>query len=176
MPLQARRAAAGLSLREIAAYSGLNRGDVSRIERGRLIPTEDQLARYMTVLADYETLSSRRGQAAFLTDEERAARAKARQAVARAIRTGELVRGPCEACDAEPAAAHHRYGYAEPLRVVWLCPKHHGIEHYDMLYERRMAATEERQAARWERSKELDAKHRPALRVEVVPPDEEAQR
>jgi len=54
--------------------------------------------------------------------------------VNQAIRDGRLVRQPCEVCGATSSKsvaidAHHRYGYDDPLLVVWLCRSHHLIEH-----------------------------------------------
>lgn len=50
--------------------------------------------------------------------------AKAHGAVHRAIRSGKLLRQPCEKCGAVPAQAHHP-SYAAPLDVQWLCVTHH---------------------------------------------------
>jgi hypothetical protein len=76
-----------------------------------------------------------RGPQAFLTDDEREMRRRAHVAVNRAIRRGELVRGPCERCGT--IAAHHRNGYENPLDVVWLCSSHHGMEHASMSNQQR---------------------------------------
>jgi len=48
----------------------------------------------------------------------------ARQAVTVALRSGRLVRLPCQRCGAVPAQAHHR-DYSKPLDVEWLCAPHH---------------------------------------------------
>jgi len=48
---------------------------------------------------------------------------KARQAVLREIKTGRLVRQPCEACG-NKSEAHHP-DYRKPLLVNWLCQRHH---------------------------------------------------
>lgn len=47
--------------------------------------------------------------------------------VAAALRSGRLVREPCETCG-QRAQAHHR-DYAEPLEVRWLCRTHHHLLH-----------------------------------------------
>lgn len=52
---------------------------------------------------------------------------RAENAVATAIRRGDLVRQPCEVCG-EKAQAHHE-DYARPLDVRWLCPLHHARQH-----------------------------------------------
>ena len=49
---------------------------------------------------------------------------RARDAVARAIRAGRLVRLPCERCSSETVEAHHD-DYTTPLIVRWLCPPCH---------------------------------------------------
>jgi hypothetical protein len=52
-------------------------------------------------------------------------RRRAHQSVARAIRTGRLVRSPCEACGTTIRIQAHHDDYAKPLDVRWLCFKHH---------------------------------------------------
>ena len=41
-----------------------------------------------------------------------------------AIKTGKLIRQPCEVCGAKKVDAHHD-DYAKPLEVRWLCRSHH---------------------------------------------------
>jgi ribosomal protein S27AE len=45
-----------------------------------------------------------------------------------AIRSGRLLRQPCEKCSAEPAHAHHD-DYTRPLEVRWLCRPCHTAHH-----------------------------------------------
>lgn len=45
-----------------------------------------------------------------------------------AIRTGLLVKGPCEVCGSSLVHAHHD-DYSKPLEVRWLCPVHHKEHH-----------------------------------------------
>jgi hypothetical protein len=49
---------------------------------------------------------------------------RAREAVARAIKVGILIRQPCVICGQEKAEAHHE-DYSKPLKIIWLCQKHH---------------------------------------------------
>jgi len=59
----------------------------------------------------------------------------AHRAVARAVRSGKLVKPErCPGCGEErPLHAHHE-NYGEPLRVTWLCPRchrhHHAVRSY----------------------------------------------
>lgn len=55
-------------------------------------------------------------------------RAAARRAVQSALRSGELVRQPCERCGTEPAHGHHD-DYSQPLDVRWLCRRCHDEHH-----------------------------------------------
>lgn len=77
----------------------------------------------------------------FATREERAAYArsyyarpenaeknKARGASKQAVRTGRLVRGPCEKCGEAKTEGHHD-DYSKPLEIRWLCKKHHSEVH-----------------------------------------------
>ena len=56
----------------------------------------------------------------------------AHTAVGNALRSGRLVKGPCEreaegGCSA-PIHGHHD-DYSKPLEVRWLCAAHHAVEH-----------------------------------------------
>lgn len=55
---------------------------------------------------------------------------KAHRAVNDAIRRGKLESQPCENCGMSPARAHHD-DYSQPLKVRWLCAKHHAEWHRD---------------------------------------------
>ncbi len=55
-------------------------------------------------------------------------RALAREAVRAALRYGRMTRGDCAECGQENAEAHHE-DYSQPLKVVWLCRKHHMARH-----------------------------------------------
>ena len=50
---------------------------------------------------------------------------KAHGAVWSAIRSGKLIKQPCEVCGEIKVEAHHD-DYTKPLDVRWLCPAHHG--------------------------------------------------
>lgn len=54
--------------------------------------------------------------------------AKANWSVSNAIRDGKIVKGPCEICGNTLAQAHHD-DYNFPLKVRWLCTKHHNEWH-----------------------------------------------
>lgn len=54
--------------------------------------------------------------------------AKANWSVSNAIRGGKIVKGPCEICGNAIAQAHHD-DYNFPLKVRWLCTKHHNEWH-----------------------------------------------
>lgn len=88
--------------------------------------------RHRQVLRDYRRRHPGRDYAA-LKERRRKEPEKetARQAVKRAVRRGELERGPCEHASGECSGrvqAHHD-DYAKPLVVRWLCPLHHAAEH-----------------------------------------------
>jgi hypothetical protein len=55
---------------------------------------------------------------------------EAHLAVQRAVKAGELDKESCEVCGVEAVDAHHDQ-YDEPLRVRWLCRRHHTrLHHY----------------------------------------------
>jgi hypothetical protein len=51
--------------------------------------------------------------------------------VAKALKSGELIRQPCRVCSAPYVLAHHE-DYNEPLAVVWLCRSHHVKRHREL--------------------------------------------
>jgi hypothetical protein len=53
----------------------------------------------------------------------------AHSVVARAIRSGRLVKQVCEVCG-DPDTSGHHDDYSKPLDVRWLCDRHHKAEHY----------------------------------------------
>jgi hypothetical protein len=62
------------------------------------------------------------------TDPALAHKWRARQIAHNAIKSGKLVRQPCEVCGAVQVEAHHD-DYAKPLSVRWLCRPHHREHH-----------------------------------------------
>jgi hypothetical protein len=54
---------------------------------------------------------------------------RAHDAVERALRRGELIRGPCEVQGCERRSEAHHDDYSQPLRVRWLCRGHHKEAH-----------------------------------------------
>lgn len=55
-------------------------------------------------------------------------KAKAWNMVSNAVRSGKLIRQPCESCNVPKAQAHHE-DYSKPLDVRWLCFVCHRAEH-----------------------------------------------
>jgi hypothetical protein len=55
-------------------------------------------------------------------------RRRARQFVYLAIQWGLLIPQGCEVCGSSNAEAHH-IDYVPPLKIRWLCKKHHMAEH-----------------------------------------------
>jgi hypothetical protein len=53
---------------------------------------------------------------------------RARQAVKYALKTGKLIKQPCEVCNSHKSEAHHD-DYSKPLDVRWLCRIHHNEHH-----------------------------------------------
>jgi hypothetical protein len=58
----------------------------------------------------------------------RSAKGKAWTKATKAIRSGKLMRLPCEVCGAAKVDAHHD-DYARPLDIRWLCRSHHKDHH-----------------------------------------------
>ena len=51
---------------------------------------------------------------------------RAEDMVHRAIRSGKLIRQPCEVCGSTDDVEAHHDDYNKPLDVHWLCTEHHG--------------------------------------------------
>jgi hypothetical protein len=65
----------------------------------------------------------------------------ARQAVYKAVKSGKLIRLPCEICGSLKVQAHHE-DHSKPLEVRWLCSRHHADRHIEI---NRIARTERHQ-------------------------------
>jgi len=48
----------------------------------------------------------------------------ARSRVAYAVKTGEIIKRPCQMCGKRKVEAHHE-DYSKPLEIMWLCREHH---------------------------------------------------
>ena len=49
--------------------------------------------------------------------------------VRKAIRSGELIKQPCEICGTLDKIHAHHEDYSNPLDVRWLCSRHHSLLH-----------------------------------------------
>jgi hypothetical protein len=52
----------------------------------------------------------------------------AKDAIHNAIKAGKMIKQPCKICGKKIVEGHHQ-NYSYPLKVVWLCKKHHLEEH-----------------------------------------------
>lgn len=50
---------------------------------------------------------------------------EARKIVQKAIKCGKLIRQPCEICSTIERVEAHHDDYTKPLKVRWMCKKHH---------------------------------------------------
>lgn len=56
---------------------------------------------------------------------------KSRRIFRTAVNLGFIVPGPCFVCGAINTHGHHT-DYSQPLKVIWLCPKHHRLAHRNL--------------------------------------------
>ncbi len=54
---------------------------------------------------------------------------KARITLHQALKSGKIIKLACIKCGDEVSQAHHP-DYSKPLKVIWLCKKHHIEEHH----------------------------------------------
>lgn len=59
--------------------------------------------------------------------------------VAKAIKSGRLLKKPCEVCGNPKSNGHHE-DYSKPLDVIWLCHTHHVEAHKRINEQKRKAA------------------------------------
>lgn len=70
----------------------------------------------------------------------KSAKGRAWSIATKAIRTGCLIRQPCEMCGAQSVQAHHD-DYVKPLEIRWLCRSCHR-KHHEKLGEGKNALAE----------------------------------
>lgn len=56
-------------------------------------------------------------------------KSRARDMVNNAVKSGKLIKLPCEECGSTKRVNGHHDDYSKPLKVVWLCPQHHKLKH-----------------------------------------------
>lgn len=61
---------------------------------------------------------------------------RAQSRLREALRAGKIVRGPCERAgpDCNGRIEAHHDDYSKPLKVRWLCRRHHAQHHKEQLY------------------------------------------
>lgn len=47
------------------------------------------------------------------------------------IKSGKIIRKPCEVCFNQKSEGHHE-DYSKPLEVIWLCRRHHARRHEEL--------------------------------------------
>lgn len=82
--------------------------------------------KYMTFIEDHPRYGSGHSK------EEKIKRTKARRILNHAIRDKKVKRRNCEICGKKQTEAHHE-DYEKPLKVRWLCFKHHRQAHNQLL-------------------------------------------
>jgi hypothetical protein len=124
---------------DVAANYWANHGKVQEYERGRRDSPHRVAARKEYAATERGRESHRRANhkynrtVACMESKRRYREAnpvkrRAHLIVSGAIRSGKLVRSPCEVCGNEAAQAHHD-DYGKPLEVRWLCTTHHAEWH-----------------------------------------------
>ena len=97
-------------------------------EHARRLSKIDEIRAYDRARAKTK---ERRKQAAEILKRWRASDSRiaaAHRAVARAIKSGNLIKLPCEVCAENKSEAHHD-DYNKPLDVKWYCSVHHKARH-----------------------------------------------
>lgn len=88
--------------------------------------TNEKMSRYIKKSNGLKNMS----EVAKKTNSKYPEKLKARQAIARALKSGKLTKPElCEACGSSGRIEGHHMDYAERLKVLWLCPPCHSIHH-----------------------------------------------
>jgi RNase P subunit RPR2 len=95
-------------------------------------------------------------------------KAAAHIAVNNAIKTGRLVKMPCEKCKSPLAHAHHD-DYGKKLDVRWLCKKCHDEHHYGSIEDRKKREIATRKAYQKKRNRPLKGRPSPRRSVLAAP-------
>jgi len=88
---------------------------------------DSAMARYEEIKKDpakYDALKKKRNLRTRNWSLRNVEKRKAHQAVFVSLRNGTLKKKPCKVCKVEKVEAHHE-DYSKPLKVIWLCKKHH---------------------------------------------------
>lgn len=81
-------------------------------------------------------LKARSSELKKIWQEKNALKRAAHVLTGNAIRDGRLIKKPCKVCGDIKVEAHHD-DYAKPLKVKWLCKKHHAEHHKKIREEKR---------------------------------------
>ena len=65
----------------------------------------------------------------YAEDKEHALKRRTREATARRIKVGLLIKQPCEVCGTNQNIQAHHDDYNEPMKIRWLCSWHHAEHH-----------------------------------------------
>jgi hypothetical protein len=102
--------------------------ECARDQRNRYRRTEAGRAALRAQWAASEHRREKQREQARKWRQKNPAKVAAEDRLMSAIKTGRLIRRPCEVCGAANAHGHHA-DYAKPLEVQWLCPVHHAHQH-----------------------------------------------
>lgn len=70
-----------------------------------------------------------RGEYAQARRQKHPEKARARDILNNAIKSGKVIKKPCIKCGSTKRIHGHHPNYSKPLKVVWLCPIHHSKVH-----------------------------------------------
>jgi ribosomal protein S27AE len=124
--------------KEIKCFSANNKSKDGRAWWCKKCVNDHTTLRYQanrTARKEYEKMRDKQPHRKKLVLEKNKRQAKkhrekfrARDKTYKAIKSGALVRQPCQACGDPKVEAHHD-DYSKPLDVRWLCHKHHREVH-----------------------------------------------
>lgn len=108
--------------RDVSENYRAKRPQYMQYERERLHLPHRVEARKQYAKSDIGAAAMRKGRRLYW--ERNPIKKAAHTATCNAIRTGRLIRQPCEVCGESRVEAHHD-DYTKPLDVRWLCVAHH---------------------------------------------------
>lgn len=126
-------------LEEFYKHSQMADGHVNKCKECNKVDVRENRGKKLDYYREYDRVRAkdpeRSKAAAEISAAWRAAdkrRMQCHNAVARAVRSGQLVRQPCVRCGDVKSLAHHE-DYDKPLDVMWLCQPCHKQRHKELL-------------------------------------------
>lgn len=121
-----------LELQKMAIYRELNRDKINKQKREYYLKNRDRLNKQVKKYVNTPVGKKLKNETWKRYVINNPIKQKARNIVSNAIKYGTIIPKKCEICGNPISQAHHT-DYRKPLKVVWLCHKHHRQSHGQLI-------------------------------------------